>query len=113
MKTHRLEDSIGGWYVGNFPNAAYQTKGLEASFKIHKQGEEWDWHYHEHLDEINLLVRGKMIIQGKELVPGDIFILEPMEIADPEFLEDCEIVCIKVPNFTNDKVVVRRDRESR
>lgn len=113
MKTYRIEDSIGGWYIGNFPNAAYRTKGLEASFKIHKKGEEWDWHYHEHLDEINLIIRGRIAIQGKELVPGDIFILEPMEIADPEFLEDCEIVCIKVPNFTNDKVVVRRDRESR
>jgi mannose-6-phosphate isomerase-like protein (cupin superfamily) len=113
MKTYRIENSIGGWYVGNFPNAAYQTKGLEVSFKIHKQGENWDWHYHEHLDEINLLIRGTMIIQGKKLIPGDIFILEPLEIADPDFLEDCEIVCVKVPNFTNDKVVVRRDRESR
>lgn len=105
----RLEDSIGGWYIGNFENAVYKTKSLEASFKIHKQGEKWDWHYHEHLDEINLIVRGKMTIQGKTLSAGDIFILEPMEIADPEFLEDCEIVCIKAPNFTNDKVVVKRE----
>ena len=111
VKITKLQDTIGGWFVGNFPDAAYKTKGLEVSYKIHKKGEEWDWHYHEHLDEINLLVRGTMKIQGKNLFPGDIFILEPMEIADPEFLEDCEIVCIKVPNFTNDKVVVRRDRE--
>ncbi len=110
MIVKRLEDSIGGWYIGNFENAAYQTKGLEASFKIHKAGEVWDWHFHEHLDEINLLVRGSMTIQGKDIHPGDVFILEPMEIADPVFHEDCEVVCIKVPNFTNDKIVVRRDR---
>lgn len=110
MIVKRLEDSIGGWYIGNFPAAAYQTKGLEVSLKIHKAGENWDWHYHEHLDEINLLIRGEMIIQGRKLRDGDVFILEPMEIADPEFLTDCEVVCVKVPNFTNDKVVVRRDR---
>lgn len=110
MIVSRIEDTIGGWYVGNFPDAAYQTKGLEVSYKIHKQGEKWDWHYHEHLDEINLLVRGTMRIQGRVLLAGDIFILEPMEIADPTFIEDCEVVCVKVPNFTNDKVVVRRDQ---
>lgn len=105
----RLEDTIGGWFVGNFDKAIYKTKGLEVSYKIHQKGEKWDWHYHEHLDEINLLVRGTMKLQGRDLVPGDIFVLEPMEIADPTFLQDCEIVCIKVPNFTNDKVVVKRE----
>lgn len=110
MIINRLENSIGGWYVGNFENAAYKTKSAELSFKVHKKGEIWDWHYHEHLDEINLIVSGSMRIQGKKLSSGDIFILEPMEIADPEFLEDCQIVCLKLPNITNDKIVVKRDR---
>lgn len=110
MIVKRIESSIGGWYVGNFENAAYRTKGAELSFKTHKKGEIWDWHYHEYLDEINLIVAGKMVIQGRTLIAGDIFILEPMEIADPEFLEDCQIVCLKMPNITNDKVSVKRDR---
>jgi hypothetical protein len=50
-----------------------------------------------------------MIIQGRELVSGDIFILMPKEIADPIFLEDCEIVCVKAPNITNDKIDILRD----
>jgi mannose-6-phosphate isomerase-like protein (cupin superfamily) len=108
MKLHHINDTIGGWYAGNFEKAAYQTKGFEASYKVHPAGESWGWHYHEHLDEINLLVRGKMLIHGKEILPGTVFILEPGEIADPEFLEDCEVVCIKAPNFTNDKIVVKR-----
>ena len=110
MILKKLSDSIGGWYVGNFPNAAYQTKGAEVSFKIHKAGEVWDWHYHQYLDEINLLVRGSMTIQGVQIYPGDVFILEPMEIADPVFHEDCEVVCVKLPNITNDKISVKRDR---
>ena len=49
------------------------------------------------------MVRGNMILQGKELKTGDVFILEPYEIADPEFLEDTEIICVKTPSL-NDKI---------
>jgi hypothetical protein len=49
-----------------------------------------------------------MKMHGKILNPGDIFILYPYEIADPEFITDCEVVCVKVPGITNDKVVVER-----
>jgi hypothetical protein len=48
-----------------------------------------------------------MILQNTRLEAGDIFILEPFEIADPEFLEDCEIVCVKTPS-KNDKISVKR-----
>lgn len=109
MQMYRLEDSIGGWFIGNFENAAYKTKSAEVSYKIHKSGEKWDWHYHEHLDEINLLINGTMMIQGKLIVSGDIFILEPNELADPTFIDDCEIICVKLPNFTNDKIIVKRE----
>jgi mannose-6-phosphate isomerase-like protein (cupin superfamily) len=108
MKTAKVKDSIGGWYIGNFPKAAYKTSSFEASYKEHKKGEKYGWHYHQHLDEINLVVSGKMRIQGQEFGPGDIFILEPYDIADPEFLEDCEIICIKAPNITNDKIDINR-----
>lgn len=108
MKITRIEDYKNGWYVGNFNPTAYKTNGFEVSYRTHLKGEKWDWHYHQHLDEINLLIRGNMKIQGQVLLSGDIFILEPYEIADPEFIEDCEIICIKSPNITNDKIVVKR-----
>jgi mannose-6-phosphate isomerase-like protein (cupin superfamily) len=108
MITGNVKTTIGGWYIGNFENAIYKTNSFEASYKLHKKGEKYGWHYHEHLDEINLVVSGRMKIQGKEFKPGDIFVLEPYEIADPEFLEDCEIICIKAPNITNDKIDIKR-----
>ena len=46
-----------------------------------------------------------MILQNSELKEGDIFILDPFEIADPKFLEDTEIICVKVPS-SNDKISV-------
>jgi hypothetical protein len=44
-----------------------------------------------------------MTIQGKELKPNDIFILEPNEITDPVYHEECTIVIVKVPCVIGDK----------
>lgn len=108
MKLSRLEDTVGGWFVGNFPQAAFQTDACEVSYKYHQKGEIWPTHYQEKVMEINLMVRGQMKIQNKILLPGDIFIIYPYEIADPEFITDCEVVCVKIPGITNDKVVVKK-----
>ena len=47
-----------------------------------------------------------MTMQGQELVSGDIFIVEPYEVTDPVFIEDCEIICVKTPS-SNDKKVIK------
>lgn len=99
---------IGGWFIGAFFPTAYETKDFEVSYKIHPKNQKWEFHYHKIVKEINLLIRGKMILQGKILEAGKIFILEPYEIADPEFLEDCEIICVKVPSHDkNEKIVYK------
>lgn len=105
MNVSRIEETIGGWFVGNFENAAYRTEDFEVAYKEHKRGDEWDKHYHTMITEINLLVEGEMIMQGRLLTPGDIFILAPYEIADPEFLSDCKIVVVKHPGIVNDKII--------
>jgi hypothetical protein len=48
-----------------------------------------------------------MTIQNTLLVAGDIFVLEPGEIADPVFHKDCTIVCIKTPSLKGDKYIVK------
>ena len=47
-----------------------------------------------------------MKIQDQIILCGDIFILFPYEIADPEFLEDCELIIIKTPSAGKDKYVI-------
>lgn len=108
MKILKLEDTERGWFVGNFAKAAFQTDACEVSYKYHSKGEFWPLHYQEIIIEINLLTHGQMKMHGKILNPGDIFILYPYEIADPEFITDCEVVCVKVPGVANDKVVVEK-----
>lgn len=105
MKLAKLNEMIGGWYIGDF-DCAYRTNSFEVSYKIHLKNSSWDTHFHKYVTEINLLIRGRMTIHEKILLPGDIFILEPYEIADPIFNDDCEIICVKVPGIRMDKVTV-------
>lgn len=107
MKIDKIDDKTRGWFVGNFENASFKTDACEVSYKKHYAGEFWEPHYQEKITEINLMISGEMIIQNTKLIAGDIFILYPYEIADPIFLTDCEVVCIKVPGIRNDKVVIK------
>ncbi len=106
MKLYRIEDMKSGWFIGGFEPTAYHTKDVEVNYRIHKKGEYWDKHYHTEVVEITLLIKGRMKMQDKELVSGDIFVMNPYEVADPEFLEDCETVCVKMPSI-NDKVIIK------
>ena len=106
MKIFNINNMKAGWFVGDFEPTAYRTKDFEVCFRTHPKGEEWDTHYHEKITEINLLISGKMLLQNKELNSGDIFVLEPFEIANPIFLEDCDILCVKTPGIVGDKISI-------
>ena len=99
----------GGWFIGGFEPAAYKTYDFEVCYKLHAKGEKWDTHYHAQATEINYLIRGKMQIQDTILNAGDIFTILPYEIADPEFLEDCELIVVKTPSVKDDKFVCEKE----
>ena len=103
MKIRRIENMVGNWFIGNFDPTIFKTSEFEVCYKLHKKNELYPVHYHKIATEINYLIRGRMIIQGMNLFPGDIFVLHPHEIADPVFLEDCELIVIKVPSIVGDK----------
>tara|TARA_S200000501_G_scaffold378810_1_gene443876 strand:+ start:3070 stop:3402 length:333 start_codon:yes stop_codon:yes gene_type:complete len=103
MEIKKLKDMKQGWFVGAFEPTAFRTENFEVCYRTHPKGETWGHHFHEKITEINLLVSGSMILQGTRLNSGDIFTLYPYEIADPVFLEDCSIVCVKTPSIPDDK----------
>jgi len=72
----------------------------------HSKGEFWPPHIHKIATEINLLVSGEMVIDSVVLKKGDVFIIEPNQVADPKFLTDCELVVIKTPSIPNDKYII-------
>ena len=107
MEIFKFEDMIGGWFVGNFEPTAYKTEDYEVCYKLHKKGESWDTHYHKKATEINLLLSGKMSINDTIIESGDIFVIKPFYVSEPEFLEDCALVIVKSVSDTNDKYIVR------
>lgn len=95
----------GGWFVGNFKPTAFKTKDCEVGFKVHKKGEPWEPHYQEKAVEINYLISGKLRMCGRTFVAGDIFVVPPKLVTDPEFLTDCNVICAKLPSLPGDKVI--------
>ena len=107
MKRYKLKDMKSGWFVGDFVPSAHKTKNFEVCYRVHPQGETWDKHTHKIAVEINLLVEGKMSMCGEDLTAGDIFVVNPGEVADPVFHEDCAIICVKTPSIPADKYIIK------
>jgi quercetin dioxygenase-like cupin family protein len=108
MKKFQFNDMKGGWFIGNFEPTAFKTSEFEVAVISHKQGEMWDKHYHKKSKEITLVLKGKIKLDDEILSKGDIFLIEPDETVDPEFLEDTEVIVIKTPSITNDKYIIER-----
>lgn len=102
-----LKNMYRGWFVGNFDPSVYKTDQFEVGVLFHPKGEKWPKHFHKEAVEINVLISGSMILNGKQLSSGNIFLIEKNEIAEPEFLEDCTIVCVKSPSIPGDKYEVK------
>jgi hypothetical protein len=106
MIIDNIKNYENGWFVGTFTPTVHKTEEFEVAFKKHKKGEYVEPHYHKIATEINLLVKGKMVIQDIELNEGEIFIMKPYEIANPIFLEDSEIFVIKTSTGIKDKFII-------
>ena len=65
-----------------------------------------DFHYHKLADEINFLVEGRIRINERLIEKGSLFIIQKNQLTCPDFLENCKILCIKVPSVPTDKYSV-------
>jgi len=106
MKIDRIENYKGGWIVGDFEPSLFKNPNVEVAYKFNKQGEYCAPHYHKACVEINLLISGTMKIQNTILHGGDLFVIYPFEITDPEFITDCAILAIKTPSVPGDKYLI-------
>jgi dTDP-glucose pyrophosphorylase len=95
-----------GWLIGNFLPSIEKNKDCEIGYLSHPKNSSWDFHYHKKAIEFNVLVRGKMMINNVFYCTNDIFIINQNIISCPIFLEDCEIICIKIPSIQNDKYII-------
>jgi dTDP-glucose pyrophosphorylase len=95
-----------GWLIGNFEPSILKTKDFEIGILQHKKNEKWGFHFHEETKEINILIKGKIIINNVLVEENTIFIFEKNMISCPLFLEDCIVICIKTPSLPNDKIII-------
>ena len=106
MRLSSLNEYKGGWFVGDFLPTAYRTPDAEVALVRHHKGQHWPAHTHQIATEINLLVSGRMRMCGEIIEAGTVFVIEPGEVADPIFLEDCQVVVVKLPSVPGDKYLV-------
>lgn len=92
-----------GWFIGNFKPALLKTKDFEIAHHFYAKGFRGTPHTHKIATEYNYIVSGKLLVSNKTLTNGDIFVYEPFDISDVIFLEDTDLIVIKVPSIPDDK----------
>jgi dTDP-glucose pyrophosphorylase/mannose-6-phosphate isomerase-like protein (cupin superfamily) len=102
----KITDFTRGWFIGDFIPSIIKTTDFEVGLLTHKKDEKWAFHYHKYMTEINILVSGSMKLNEKIINTNNVFTIYQNEIACPNFLEDCKIICIKVPSVVNDKICI-------
>jgi len=103
MKRFKLDDMTRGWLMGDFEPAVLRTKDFEVCLTTHSKGQEWPVHTHKIATEYNVMICGKLSINGEVFEQDDIFVIEAGEMAEAKFLEDCRVLVIKVPSVIGDK----------
>ena len=106
MDIIKLDTMVKGWFIGDFTPSILRTKDFEIGLLSYPKGTIHEVHTHKIATEYNLITKGSMTLQRQFLTTGDIFIIYPNEVADPIYLEDTEVICIKVPSVPGDKYAV-------
>lgn len=107
MKKLRLSDSGDrGWFVGDFNSAVVRTKDFEVCYQQDSQNYPTTNHYHKIITEIQLVIKGRMIINDVEFGPGDICVLYPGEEYRSSYLEPTDVVAVKFPSVPDDKYLL-------
>jgi len=107
MKITEGKKFKNGWYIGAFEPSILNTKDFEVSHQFHKKGFVSTPHYHKISNEYNYIVNGSVLVNHQHhLKRGDTFIYEPNEISDVEFLEDTDMIVVRVPSAPGDKYEV-------
>ncbi|NLH83777.1 MAG: hypothetical protein GX458_23450 [Phyllobacteriaceae bacterium] len=103
MKSARLADMTGGWFVGDFLPVVQASKDCEVAVKHYRSGDREALHHHRVATEITLIVSGRVRMCDREWGEGDIVVLAPGEATSFEALTDAVNVVVKLPSVKNDK----------
>ena len=103
MKLAKLSDFTNGWFIGNFEPSLIKTEAFEAAIHHYHKDYIGQSHFHRLAGEANVVISGRLSVNGTELGPGDIFYFYPGEVSSVKFLENTTLVIIKIPSIPDDK----------
>lgn len=106
MIQRSLDDMIGGWMVGDFEPSCLKTSACEVACKHYRAGAREAAHVHRIATELTLIATGRVTMNERTFVAGDIIILEPGEATDFCAIEDSTTVVVKMPSVAGDKYPV-------
>ena len=107
VKIHNLNHFKNGWFIGDFEPSLLKNTGVEVAVMNKTKGiGTHDFHYHEYCTEINVLIKGKMLVNDRIINENDIFIFNPCVPSIYEYLEDSTFIVFKNKPSNNDKVIM-------
>lgn len=109
MHLARLDEMIGGWFVGDFTPSALRTTACEVAVRTYRAGDVEPWHWQEVATELTAVVSGTVEMAGQVLGPGDVIVLEPGEQDATDFVAvtNAVLVAVKLPSLPGDKRTAR------
>jgi hypothetical protein len=110
MKTFKLKDFTGGWFVGNFDPSILKTENVEVSVKHYKAGFADQPHIHKLAEEITVIISGNVNIDGVVYGANDILLIQPNEAINFVALTDLVTCVVKIPSIKGDKYFVDRSQ---
>jgi len=103
LEHFKLDNMIGGWFIGNFEPTLFKTEDFEVGVKQYKQGDTEEVHYHKIATEFTLVLNGSVEMSGQQYHHGDIIKAKPGVATNFIAITDVTTVVVKVPGATNDK----------
>lgn len=103
MDVYNIKNFTNGWFIGDFTPSVFKNCFFEVAHHKHKKGYTGQLHFHKIATEVTYIVKGKLIADGKTLSDGDMFVYNPKEISNVQFLEDTDLIVIKWPSVPSDK----------
>lgn len=103
MRSAKLQDMVGGWFIGGFAPTALNTMSCEVAIKRYAAGATEDLHFHKIATEVTAVVEGRLEMAGGQWGPGDVIVMEPGEATAFLAITYVVTVVVKVPGELDDK----------
>ena len=87
-----------GWIVGNFTPSFVKTNNFEVGILHRPADKNNPFHIHDTTVDYNYIISGSLKLSGIEFKRGDSYVLRKGHPSVAEVIEDCSLVCVKIPS---------------